>query len=70
MNIGVSFPQTEIGRDPAAIKDFIQTAEDLGFSHITFVDHVLGSSVAKGPLPTDNVLGNLLLSNCASTPGR
>jgi probable F420-dependent oxidoreductase len=49
MNIGVSFPQTEIGRDPAAIKDFIQTAEDLGFSHITFVDHVLGSSVAKGP---------------------
>ena len=34
MRIGVVFPQTEIGADPYYIKDYGQTAEALGFSHI------------------------------------
>lgn len=44
MNIGLVFPQTEIGDDPAAIKDYAQTAEALGFSHILAYDHVLGAN--------------------------
>jgi probable F420-dependent oxidoreductase len=41
MHIGVAFPTTEIGTDPAAIRDFAQAAEDLGYDHITIIDHVL-----------------------------
>lgn len=44
MKIGVVFPQTEIGNDPAAIRDYIQTAEGLGFSHLLVYDHVLGAN--------------------------
>ena len=44
MQIGVVFPQTEIGNDPAVIRDYAQTAEDLGFGHILAYDHVLGAN--------------------------
>lgn len=44
MNIGVVFPQTEFRTDPAAVKDYAQTAEALGFSHILAYDHVLGAN--------------------------
>ncbi len=42
MKIGVTFPQTEIGNDPAVIRDYAQAAEELGFNHILVFDHVLG----------------------------
>jgi probable F420-dependent oxidoreductase len=44
MKIGVVFPQTEIGNDPAAIRDYAQAAEGLGFKHILAYDHVLGAN--------------------------
>ena len=44
MKIGVVFPQTEIGNDPAAIRDYAQTAEGLGFTHVLAYDHVLGAN--------------------------
>ena len=44
MRIGVVFPQTEIGNDPLAIRDYAQTAEGLGFSHVLVYDHVLGAN--------------------------
>jgi probable F420-dependent oxidoreductase len=44
MRIGVVFPQTEIGNDPAAIKDYAQTVEGLGFTHVIAYDHVLGAN--------------------------
>ncbi|MFZ6026971.1 MAG: LLM class F420-dependent oxidoreductase [Chloroflexota bacterium] len=44
MQIGVVFPQTEIGNDPAAIRDYAQAAEGLGFTHILAYDHVLGAN--------------------------
>ena len=44
MNIGVIFPQTEFGNDPIAIRDYAQTAEELGFTHIVAYDHVLGAN--------------------------
>lgn len=43
MRYGVIFPQTEIGTDPAAIRDYAQAAEELGYSHILAYDHVLGA---------------------------
>lgn len=42
MKVGIVFPQTEIGADPIVLRDFAQTAEGLGFSHILAFDHVLG----------------------------
>lgn len=44
MNIGVVFPQTEYGHDPVAIRDYAQTAEGLGYTHIVAYDHVLGAN--------------------------
>lgn len=44
MKIGVVFPQTEIEADPGAARDFAQTAEGLGFTHIYAYDHVLGAN--------------------------
>jgi probable F420-dependent oxidoreductase len=49
MKIGVVFPQTEIGNDPVAIRDYAQAAEDLGYRHILVYDHVLGASTANRP---------------------
>jgi probable F420-dependent oxidoreductase len=36
------FPQFEIGTDPAVIRDFAQTAEDLGYAHLTAFDQIVG----------------------------
>ena len=43
MKLGVIFPQTEIGTDPAAIKDYAQAIEGAGFDHLLVYDHVLGA---------------------------
>ena len=43
MKLGVIFPQTEIGNDPIAIRDYAQAAEQLGYHHLLVYDHVLGA---------------------------
>ena len=43
MQIGAIFPQTEIGSDPGAIREYAQAAEELGYSHLFIADHVLGA---------------------------
>ena len=49
MRIGVTFPQSEIGADPAAIRDYVQAAEDLGYTHILAYDHVVGADLTNRP---------------------
>ncbi len=44
MIVGVVFPQTEFGHDPAAVREYAQTVEEFGFSHIMAYDHVLGAN--------------------------
>ena len=34
MRIGVSFPTVEIGADLAVVRDFVHTAEELGYTHV------------------------------------
>jgi len=46
MQLGAVFPTTEIGSDPAAIRDWAQAAEGLGLSRILAYDHVLGAEHA------------------------
>ncbi len=49
MQIGVVFPQSEIGNDPSVIRDFAQAAESLGYSHLLVYDHVLGAHPDREP---------------------
>lgn len=44
MQIGAVFPQTEFGNDPVAIRDYAQTVEGLGYTHVLAYDHVLGAN--------------------------
>ncbi|HYA99070.1 MAG TPA: LLM class F420-dependent oxidoreductase [Ktedonobacteraceae bacterium] len=43
MQLGVTFPQTEIGADPVVIRDYAQAIEGLGYKHLVVFDHVLGA---------------------------
>lgn len=43
MQLGVVFPQTEIGADPGAVRAYTQAVEGLGFEHLLVYDHVLGA---------------------------
>ena len=49
MDIGVVFPQTEIGNDPAAISDWAQAVEAMGYTHVLAFDHVIGANPASHP---------------------
>ena len=50
MKLGVVFPQTEIGNDPAVVRDYGQAAEALGYEHVLAFDHVLGGNAATHEL--------------------
>src|ERR1700726_4261950 len=49
MQIGVTFPQNEIGADPLVIRDYAQAAEGLGYGHLVAFDHVLGADPTNRP---------------------
>ena len=46
MKTGTVFPQTEIGSDPAAVRDYVQAVEELGYAHMMVYDHVLGADTS------------------------
>ena len=49
MRLGVVFPQTEIGTDPGAVREYAQAAESMGYHHLLAFDHVLGANAASRP---------------------
>ena len=46
MQIGVVYPQTEVGPEVRAVNIYAQTVEALGYEHIRIFDHVLGADPA------------------------
>ncbi len=42
MQLGASLPVSDIGTGPAALRDYAQAAEGLGYAHLLAPDHVLG----------------------------
>src|SRR5580704_16593347 len=46
VNIGVVFPQTEIGPEAGAVRSYATGVEELGFTHLLAYDHVLGADPA------------------------
>jgi probable F420-dependent oxidoreductase len=49
MQVGVVFPQTEIGADPVVVRAYAAAVEELGYAHILAYDHVLGADPAGHP---------------------
>lgn len=49
MQLGVTFPQLEIGTDPAVLRDYAQAAQDLGYRYLLAYDHVLGADPTNRP---------------------
>jgi len=47
VQLGVVFPQTEIGADPGGVSAFAQAAEEIGYRHLLAYDHVLGADVSQ-----------------------
>jgi probable F420-dependent oxidoreductase len=43
VQIGVVFPQTEIGADRGAVRAYAERVQELGFGHLLAYDHVLGA---------------------------
>jgi probable F420-dependent oxidoreductase len=43
VQVGVTFPQSEIGTDPETIRYYARAAEDLAYEHLLAYDHVLGA---------------------------
>ena len=50
MQLGAVFPQTEIGSDPEAVRDFALAAEELGYDYLLAFDHVIGADPSKHTL--------------------
>jgi probable F420-dependent oxidoreductase len=46
MEIGVIFPQTELGGDRGAVRAYGHAASDLGYAHLAAYDHVVGGDTA------------------------
>ncbi len=46
MQIGVVFPQTELGGDVGAVRAYVQGVEAMGFKHVLAYDHVVGADPA------------------------
>ena len=49
MKLGINLPTVDIGGDPSVVRDFAQTAEELGYDHLALADHVLGVNAANLP---------------------
>jgi len=58
MQMGVVFPQTEIGGDAGAVRAYAEAVKDLGYRHVLAYDHVLGADTTvhahwRGPYDID-----------------
>ena len=49
MGLGVTVPIVEFGDDLGGIREFVQAAEQLGYTHIRILDHVLGADPQYHP---------------------
>ena len=49
MELGVTVPIVELGDDLGGLREFVQAAEQLGYTHIRILDHVLGADPQYHP---------------------
>jgi len=66
VKLGVVFPQTEIGADPARVRAFGEGVAELGFDHLLAYDHVLGADRDRhqhlvGPYRAEHMFHEILV---------
>jgi len=66
MKYGAVFPQTEIGSDPAVIRDYIVAVEAMGFDYLLAYDHVIGANPQRpggwhGPYTYETMFHEILV---------
>ena len=49
MQIGVTYPQTDMEADPGAVRHFTQAVEQMGYQYILAYDHVVGANTDSRP---------------------
>ena len=49
MELTISFPSAELGMDTVKIKDFIQGAEQLGYTQVHAGEHIIGADPTHRP---------------------
>jgi probable F420-dependent oxidoreductase len=49
VQVGVVFPQTEIGADVGGVRAYAQAVQDMGYQHLLAYDHVLGADPSAYP---------------------
>ena len=49
VKLGAPYPNSLLGKDPVALKDYFQAIEDLGYSYVGCGDHVLGADRSARP---------------------
>ena len=49
IKLGVTLPLVDTGGAPGFVRDFAQTAEELGYQGLAVPDHVLGANIANRP---------------------
>jgi probable F420-dependent oxidoreductase len=49
MELGALIPLTDIGPDPAVVRDYAQAMEEMGYDFLEAPDHVLGVNAASRP---------------------
>lgn len=59
MQIGVTFPQNEIGADAGPVREYARTVESLGYRHVVAFDHVLGADPSHRPGWAGYTMNNL-----------
>jgi hypothetical protein len=73
MKPGVALPIVDIGGQPAALKEFAQAAEEIGYHGIAAPDHVLGVNVTSRPIgprgAPDRPIG-ITTRSCSSVSSR
>jgi probable F420-dependent oxidoreductase len=55
LQIGIVYPHHDIGTDPDDITRFVQSVEQIGFSHLRVYDHVLGADHTRRSPPLTGV---------------
>jgi len=57
MRLGAVLPTYEIPADPIAIAEFAQATEQLGYTHLSVMDHVAGADLARSAADRDRSCG-------------
>ena len=71
MQIGVVYPQIELGGDPEAVRRIGRATEELGFDHLLAYDHVLGAvhddRDPRWSVPTPSTIHSTTRWSCSPT---